>query len=51
MVSNNSSSYSWLEKSLHTIHKANWYRSVKAISGLSGTVVELAGRKEVVNFC
>lgn len=43
------SPYSWLEKSLHTIHKANWYRSVKAISGLSGTVVELSGRK-VINF-
>lgn len=48
-MSSNSSPYSWLEKSLHTIHKANWYRSVKAISGLSGTVVELSGR-EVVNF-
>lgn len=48
-MSDNSSPYSWLEKSLHTIHKVNWYRSVKAISGLSGTVVELAGR-EVINF-
>lgn len=45
----NKSPYSWLEKSLHTIHKANWYRSVNAISGLSGTVVELSGR-EVINF-
>lgn len=43
------SPYSWLERSLHTIHKANWYRSVKAISGLSGPVVELSGRK-VINF-
>ena len=48
-MSDNSSPYSWLRKSLHTIHKANWYRSVKAISGLSGTIVELSGR-EVVNF-
>ena len=48
-MSDNSSPYSWLEKSLSTIHKANWYRSVKAISGLSGTVVELSGRK-VINF-
>ena len=48
-MSSNSSPYSWLRKSLHTIHKANWYRSVKAISGLSGTVVELSGRK-VINF-
>jgi 8-amino-7-oxononanoate synthase len=41
--------YDWLEKSLATIQKANWYRSVKTISGLSGTVVELSGRK-VINF-
>ena len=48
-MSNNSSPYSWLKKSLATIQKANWYRSVKAISGLSGTVVELSGRN-VINF-
>lgn len=45
---NNPPPYSWLEKSLHTIQKANWYRSVKEISG-SGAVVELSGRK-VINF-
>lgn len=48
-MSDNSSPYSWLERSLHTIHKANWYRSVKAISGLSGTIVELSAC-EVINF-
>ena len=48
-MSHNPSPYSWLEKSLFTIRKANWYRSVQAISGLSGTVVELSGRK-VINF-
>ena len=41
--------YSWLNKSLNTIHRANWYRSVKAIAGKPGAVVELGG-KPVVNF-
>lgn len=41
--------YSWLDKSLSTIHKANWYRSVKTISGLSGTVVNLSGTP-AINF-
>ncbi|MEL6496293.1 MAG: 8-amino-7-oxononanoate synthase [Cyanobacteria bacterium J06623_7] len=41
--------YSWLNKSLDTIHRANWYRSVKAIAGKPGAVVELAG-KPVINF-
>ena len=43
------SPYSWLDKSLATIHRANWYRSVKAIAGKPGAVVELSG-KPVVNF-
>lgn len=43
------SPYSWLNKSLATIHRANWYRSVKAIAGKPGAVVELSG-KPVVNF-
>ncbi len=41
--------YRWLNKSLETIHHANWYRSVKAIAGKPGAVVELQG-KSVVNF-
>ena len=41
--------YSWLSKSLNTIHRANWYRSVKAIAQKPGAVVELSG-KPVVNF-
>ena len=41
--------YTWLNKSLATIHRANWYRSVKAIAGKPGAVVELSG-KPVVNF-
>lgn len=43
------SAYGWLDKSLETIHRANWYRSVKAIAGRPGAVVELEGRK-VINF-
>ena len=41
--------YSWLAKSLATIHRADWYRTVKAIAGLPGTIVELEGKK-VINF-
>lgn len=43
-----SNPYSWLDKSLNTIHRANWYRSVKAIAQ-PGAVVELSG-KPVINF-
>jgi 8-amino-7-oxononanoate synthase len=42
-------SYDWLEKSLNTIHRANWYRSERTIQNRSGAVVELEGRK-VINF-
>lgn len=49
MSNDERSTYSWIEKSLATIHKANWYRSVTEISGLAGAVVELSGR-EVINF-
>ncbi|AFY39772.1 8-amino-7-oxononanoate synthase [[Leptolyngbya] sp. PCC 7376] len=41
--------YGWLDKSLTTIKKANWYRQTKAIAGKAGAVVELNGR-QVVNF-
>lgn len=44
-----SNPYSWLNKSLDTIHRANWYRSVKAIAGKPGAVIELEG-KPVINF-
>ena len=46
---NESNPYSWIDKSLNTIHRANWYRSVKTIAGKPGAVVELSG-KAVVNF-
>lgn len=41
--------YTWLEDSLSTIHRADWYRSVQAIQGLAGATVVLEGR-EVINF-
>lgn len=44
-----SNPYNWLNKSLNTIHRANWYRSVKEIAGKPGAIVELSG-KPVVNF-
>lgn len=43
------SPYRWLDKSLGTIQRANWYRSVTAIAGKPGAVVELSG-KSVINF-
>ena len=41
--------YGWLQKSLGTIHRANWYRQVKTVNSLPGAVIELEGRK-LVNF-
>jgi 8-amino-7-oxononanoate synthase len=41
--------YAWIDDSLNTIHRADWYRSVQAIQGLPGASVLLAGR-EVINF-
>ncbi len=41
--------YDWIEQSLATIHRADWYRSVKTIHGLPGATVQLEGR-EVINF-
>ena len=41
--------YQWLEKSLDTIHRANWYRSPKTISGLPGAIIKWEGRS-LINF-
>jgi 8-amino-7-oxononanoate synthase len=43
------SSYSWIERSLATIHKANWYRQVQPLAGRSGAQVSLQGTP-VLNF-
>jgi 8-amino-7-oxononanoate synthase len=41
--------YDWIEKSLSTIHRANWYRSVQPIETLPGSTVILDGQK-MINF-
>ena len=41
--------YHWIEKSLHTIHRASWHRSVQPIEGRSGPSVSMAGQPSV-NF-
>ncbi len=41
--------YTWLDESLATIHRADWYRSVQTIHGRPGATVVLAGQ-EVINF-
>ncbi|NER27035.1 MAG: 8-amino-7-oxononanoate synthase [Symploca sp. SIO1C4] len=41
--------YAWLEQSLATISRANWFRSVQTIKSLPGAVVQLEGR-DVINF-
>lgn len=48
-MNNENHPYNWLEKSLETIHKANWYRHPKTINNLPGSVIELEG-KNVINF-
>ena len=45
----NQNSYDWIDQSLTAIHNANWYRSVKPISGRTGVEIELAGNK-LINF-
>jgi 8-amino-7-oxononanoate synthase len=44
-----SDSYGWIDEALTAIHRANWYRSPKSLSGRAGAVVQLDGRS-VVNF-
>ncbi|HAC64377.1 MAG TPA: 8-amino-7-oxononanoate synthase [Cyanothece sp. UBA12306] len=41
--------YQWLEKSLQTIHRANWYRSVTPITSFPGANIEIEG-KSLINF-
>lgn len=41
--------YSWIEKSLSAIHRANWYRSPQTIESLPGPLVQVEGR-ELINF-
>jgi 8-amino-7-oxononanoate synthase len=41
--------YAWLDRALNTLHRADWYRSVKTITGKAGAQVTLDGA-EVINF-
>lgn len=41
--------YAWIEESLATIHRADWYRSVLSIQGPPGATVLLEGAR-VINF-
>ncbi|MBD2665760.1 8-amino-7-oxononanoate synthase [Richelia sinica FACHB-800] len=45
----NTNPYAWIEQSLATIHRADWYRSVQTIQSRPGAKVILEG-KEVINF-
>ncbi|AFZ59793.1 8-amino-7-oxononanoate synthase [Anabaena cylindrica FACHB-243] len=45
----NDNPYAWIEESLATIHRADWYRSVQTINSLPGAEVLLSGQ-EVINF-
>jgi 8-amino-7-oxononanoate synthase len=41
--------YDWIEETLNTIHRADWYRQVKTINSVPGAMVILEGQ-EVINF-
>jgi len=41
--------YDWIEKSLETIHRADWYRSVQPLAGRPGPVVMVEGQP-LINF-
>ncbi|MEG4487259.1 8-amino-7-oxononanoate synthase [Microcoleus sp. D2_18a_B4] len=45
----NADPYAWIEKSLDTIRRADWYRSPQSIESSPGSVVKLAGRR-LINF-
>ena len=41
--------YAWIEKSLDTVRRADWYRSTQSIESCPGPVVKLANRR-LINF-
>ncbi|WP_027404480.1 8-amino-7-oxononanoate synthase [Aphanizomenon flos-aquae] len=45
----NNNPYAWINESLATIHRADWYRSVQPIHSQPGATVVLSGQ-EVINF-
>ncbi len=44
-----SNPYQWIETSLKTIHKANWYRFVTPITSLPGATIKINGQT-LINF-
>ncbi|MEX0271619.1 8-amino-7-oxononanoate synthase [Leptolyngbyaceae cyanobacterium UHCC 1019] len=44
-----SDSYSWIDEALDAIHRANWYRSPKLLTGRAGAIMQLNGQL-VINF-
>ncbi len=40
-----STPYDWLDRSLDSIHKANWYRSTQTIESKAGTIAKVDGRE------
>ncbi|NET69911.1 MAG: 8-amino-7-oxononanoate synthase [Sphaerospermopsis sp. SIO1G2] len=45
----NKNPYAWIESSLDTIHRANWYRFVQTVDSLPDATLMLSGQK-VINF-
>ena len=44
-----SGAYNWIEQSLATIHKADWYRSVQTINSRPGAIIQMDGGS-LINF-
>lgn len=44
-----SDAYNWIEQSLATIHKADWYRSVQTINSRPGAIIQMDGGS-LINF-
>jgi len=40
-----STPYDWLDRSLDSLHKANWYRSTQTITSKAGTIAVIDGRE------
>jgi 8-amino-7-oxononanoate synthase len=40
-----STPYDWLDRSLESIHKANWYRSTQTVTSKAGTIAIIDGRE------
>ncbi len=40
-----STPYDWLDRSLDSLHKANWYRSTQTITSKAGTIAKVDGRE------